>query len=345
MRALRLHGAGDLRVDTVADPGPIGPGEVRLRNLLAGICGSDLHEYVHPMLTTVEPHPLTGAALPQILGHEYSAEVLEVGDRVIAARTGDRVAVMPLFFCGECGPCRAGLPQCCGRLGAVGMNWPWGGIAETSVVQEHQVAVLPDAVSDAAGALVEPAAVAVHAVSRAPVRPGDSVLVAGGGPIGQLMCLAALAAGADSVHISEPADGRRRRAEALGAHAWQADAFPDGVDIAIECAGNQPALRDCLAAVRRGGTVVQTALHTKPVELDPRQLTLNDITLRGVNCFPVDSWPRVIELVASGALPVERVVTGVVALGEAVEEGFDALLDPAGDQVKILVDPSDTRGP
>src|SRR5882757_1694774 len=349
MKALVLHGPEDLRVESVSEPGVVGPGEVKLRNRFAGICGSDLHEFRRPMLTTAEPHPLTGAQLPQIPGHEYSGEVLEVGEGVTNVRPGDRVAVMPLFFCGECPACMTGRQQCCVRLGAVGMNWDWGGMAEQSVVRSHQVAVLPAEVSDRAGAMVEPAAVAIHSVTVGGVRPGDAVLVAGGGPIGQLAVLAALAAGAGRVYLSETSEPRRRGAEEIGAtEAFDPVAFavPDrlaeltveGVDVAIDCAGNGPALADCLRAVRRGGTVMQTALHTRPVELDPRELTLRDLTLRGANCFPIDSWPKVIDLIATGRMPVEKVITGVTDLDSAIDEGYAALLDPDAGQVKVLID-------
>jgi (R,R)-butanediol dehydrogenase/meso-butanediol dehydrogenase/diacetyl reductase len=349
MKALVLHGAEDLRVETVPDPGALGSGEIKLRNLYAGICGSDLHEFHRPMLTTTEPHPLTGASLPQIPGHEYSGEVLEVGEGVERVAVGDRVAVMPLFFCGRCPACMSGRQQCCARLGAVGMNWAWGGMAEQSIVQEHQVAVLPPGMSDRAGGLVEPAAVAIHSVTVAGVNPGDVVLVAGGGPIGQLVVLAAIAAGAGRVYLSETAEVRRRRAQEIGVNesfdplaidvpARLAELTTEGVDVAIDCAGNGPALSDCIRAVRRGGTVMQTALHTRPAELDTRDLTLRDITLRGANCFPVDSWPKVIDLIASGRMPVEKVITGITDLDSALDDGYAALLDPDGGQVKVLID-------
>jgi (R,R)-butanediol dehydrogenase / meso-butanediol dehydrogenase / diacetyl reductase len=286
--------------------------------------------------------------MPQILGHEFSAEVVAVGSEVTAARAGDRVCVMPLVFCGACAPCRAGRQQCCTRLAAVGYNWRWGGMGEYAIVADHQVARLPDEMTDAQGALVEPTAVAVHAVSSAPVRVGDNVLITGGGPIGQLVALSALAAGAGAVYLSEPNPRRRDRAARLGLTGVLdptasdvvdelRQVLPDGLDVAIECAGSQRALDACLHSVRAGATVVQTALHPQAVQLDPTRLTLRDVALKGVNCFPVTSWPRIIRLIASGRLPAERVVTGQVPLASAVEEGFHALLEPESDDIKVLV--------
>jgi (R,R)-butanediol dehydrogenase/meso-butanediol dehydrogenase/diacetyl reductase len=236
------------------------------------------------------------------------------------------------------------------NLAAVGLTWPWGGFAEYAVVGEAQVAALPDTMSDAAGALVEPTAVAVHAVSSSPVRPGDTVLITGGGPIGQLVALAAIAAGAGGVILSEPSAGRRERAAGLGVTAVidplaEGAAEPiagltggAGADVCIECAGSQAALDACLAAVRIGGTIVQTALHHRPVQIDASaRLTLRDVTLKGVYCYPVTSWPRVIGLIASERLPAERIVTGRIELGELVEAGLHQLLERDSDQVKILV--------
>jgi (R,R)-butanediol dehydrogenase / meso-butanediol dehydrogenase / diacetyl reductase len=349
MKALRLLGRRRLELGEIPEPGDLGPDELLLRNRLCGICGTDLHEYADgPKLITSEAHPLTGTRLPQVLGHEFAGEVLAVGSSVSSAAVGDRVAVMPLVFCGTCSACATGRQECCTRLGAVGYNWPWGGMSEYAVVTNDQAARLPDEMTDQQGALVEPTAVACHAVSSAPVRLGDNVLVTGAGPIGQLVSLAALAAGAGTVVLSEPNPGRRQRAAALEVTrvldpsvtdiaAELRQDFPDGVDVAIECAGNAPALKACVDAVRPGATIVQTALHTRPVEIDPTRLTLRDVSLKGVNCFPVTSWPRVIRLIASGRLPAERIVTGEVPLAEAIEGGFHQLLDPASDHIKVLV--------
>jgi (R,R)-butanediol dehydrogenase/meso-butanediol dehydrogenase/diacetyl reductase len=349
MRALRFYGAGDLRVEDVDEPGDVGPRQVLLRNRRAGICGTDLHEYRHgPMLATATPHRLTGASLPQILGHEFSAKVLAVGEEVAAVKPGDRVAVMPLFFCGACSACARGRPQVCEQLGAVGLNWPWGGMAEFAIVEAHQVARLPDELTDVQGAMVEPAAVAVHSVSTAGVKLGDSVLVTGGGPIGQLVALAARAAGAGAVYLSEPNARRRTRAEGLGLSElidptelelplYLHSLTGGGVDVAIECVGNSTAAGACLSSLRAGGVLMQTGLHTRAAEIDMRTVTLRDITVRGANCFPVDSWPRVIALIASGALAVDRVVSSEVALDDAITSGFDALIDPDGDQIKIVL--------
>ena len=205
MRAVRYHAARDIRVEEIPEPSGLGHGELLVRPRFCGICGTDLHEYVAgPIVTPSEPHPLTGAQNPQILGHEFSADVLEVGEGVENAQPGDRVAIMPLAFCGYCYFCVRGLNHLCVRMGCVGLSWAWGGLGELAIVNDYQVAVIPDALSYEQGALIEPAAVAEYGVQRGGVRAGDSVLVTGGGPIGALAVLAVQAVGAGAVYLSEP---------------------------------------------------------------------------------------------------------------------------------------------
>src|SRR5262249_11314579 len=217
VRALRFHAARDLRIEDVAEPLAPSPGDVLVRVATCGICGTDLHEYVAgPIVTPIEPHPLTGARIPQILGHEFSGEVVAVGPSVTQVTEGDRVAIMPLAYCGTCAYCRRGLQHLCSTMGCVGLSHAWGGMGELATVAEYQVVRLPDGVTYEQGALIEPTAVAAYGVERAGVARGDRVLVTGAGPIGALAALCARSAGASTVYISEPNPSRRARAEALG---------------------------------------------------------------------------------------------------------------------------------
>jgi len=361
MRAVRFHAARDIRVEDVAEPtDDLGPHEVLVRPRRVGICGTDLHEYLAgPIVTPVEPHPLTGARNPQILGHEFSADVLATGPGVQSTKPGDRVTIMPLAYCGQCYYCRRGLNHLCETMGCVGLSWNWGGLAETAVVLDYHVAVLPEELSYEEGALVEPAAVAAYGIARGDVRPGDTVLVTGAGPIGALAVLCAQAAGAGAVYLSEPNPRRRARAEALGATAILDPGAGDvvgelseltagvGVDVAVECAGNEHALNACVGAVRKRGTVVQTGLHVGAASVEPMTWAEHDLTLVGTWCYHVYDFPRVMAQIASGSLPVERVVTGAIGLEDVVAGGFEALVDPQGDQIKMLVrtDGSSTHAP
>src|SRR5437764_4756518 len=145
MKAAVYYGARDVRVDEAQAPdGPQGPHDVLLETKWCGICGTDLHEYAAgPIVIPSEPHPLTGARLPQILGHELAADVVAVGGEVTVTRVGDRVSVMPLLTCGRCHFCLRGLRHLCAAMGCVGLSWAWGGMAPLAVVREQNVAVLP----------------------------------------------------------------------------------------------------------------------------------------------------------------------------------------------------------
>jgi (R,R)-butanediol dehydrogenase / meso-butanediol dehydrogenase / diacetyl reductase len=350
MRATVYYGARDIRVEQHEEPTTLGSFDVLIKPRLCGICGTDLHEYAQgPIVIPSSPHSLTGSQLPQILGHEFSAEVMEVGDRVRSVRAGDRVTVMPLLFCGRCYYCRRGLNHLCFEMACTGLSWEWGGLGELAVVPEYQIAALPESVSDLQGALVEPAAVAAYGVDRAGISPGNTVLVTGAGPIGCLVALYAAANGA-RVFISEPNQNRAALARKLDVGEVLNPAEDDllvavreategvGVDAAIECSGNARALNACIDATRSRGVVVQTGLHVGPAEITPMTLSSKDLSIIGSWCYPVSDFPRIISLIAMGSYPVEKVVTARVEMDSIVPQGFDALLDPQGDQVKVLVE-------
>ncbi len=350
MRALRFHAARDLRIEDVPAPGEPGRDEVVVRVATCGICGTDLHEYVAgPIVTPVEPHPLTGAANPQILGHEFSGDVVAVGPGVTSVAEGDRVAIMPLAYCGRCAYCRRGLQHLCETMACVGLSHAWGGMAELATVAEYQVVRLPDAVTYRQGALIEPTAVAAYGIERAGVAPGDRVLVTGAGPIGALAALCAHAAGASTVYVSEPNAARRARAESLGVAtvldpgALDVPAFLHeetgglGVDVAIECSGHPNGFAAGIASLRRRGTLAQTGLFVGEASVEPMLWSLNDLTIVGTWCYWVYDFDRIAAQIATGGLPVENVVTSSVALDDA-PDAFARLASGAADEIKVLID-------
>jgi (R,R)-butanediol dehydrogenase/meso-butanediol dehydrogenase/diacetyl reductase len=249
---------------------------------------------------------------------------------------------------------RRRLYQLSPKVGVVGLSWWWGGMADLAIVKDYNAFRVPHEVSNVQAALVEPAAVAVHAVDRAGVRPGWSVLISGFGPIGALCALAARAAGASVIIVTETNQNRLKAAESLlpGVIAIDptktsladvsASVTEEGIGLhaAIECAGVGAALNACVAAVRRQGIVVQVGLQTSPVEVDPLLWVFKDLTVRGSICYPSDSWPRVMQMIASGLFPVEKIVTSVVPLDDALSLGFERLLDPSGQELKVLLEVS-----
>lgn len=325
-----------------------------VRNRFVGICGTDLHEYAYgPIFVPKEPHPFTGAHGPQVLGHEFGGVVEAVGEGVTSVRAGDRVSVQPLIMprAGDFFADR-GLFHLSTDLALAGLSWAWGGMAEYALLNEYNVEKIPEEMSDEEAALVEPSAVAVYACDRGGVTAGSSVLVTGAGPIGVLTLLAARAAGAAQLFVSDINDARLEFASSIlpditpinpgrsnpGDVVRAATEGKVGCDVAIECVGNEHALKGCVDAVRKQGVVVQTGLHPHENPIDWFQVTFKDIDLRGSWAYPTHYWPRVIRLIASGHLPAKQVVTGRIGLDRAVADGFDALLDPGGRHLKILID-------
>jgi (R,R)-butanediol dehydrogenase/meso-butanediol dehydrogenase/diacetyl reductase len=350
MRVLRFHGARDLRVEDVAAPSDPSAGEVLIRVVTCGICGTDLHEYVAgPIVTPVEPHPLTGAQNPQILGHEFAGDVVATGPGVTSVREGDRIAIMPLAYCGHCAYCRRGLQHLCSTMACVGLSHAWGGMAEFATVAEYQVVRLPDGVTYQQGALIEPTAVAAYGVERAGVKPGDRVLVTGAGPIGALAALCARSAGASFVYVSEPNPARRSRAEALGVATVLDPGSIDvpaylreesgglGIDVAIECSGHPSGFAAAISSLRRRGTLAQTGLFVGEASVEPMLWALNDLTIAGTWCYWVYDFDRIAAQIAAGALPVERVITSNVILNDA-PDAFERLASGTADEIKVLVD-------
>lgn len=355
MKALRFHAAKDLRLEDIDAPSlALQAGQVLIRNRFVGICGTDLHEYVSgPIFIPVEPHPFTGASRPQILGHEFGGVVAAVGAGVTSVKPGDRISVQPLIMprSGDYFADR-GLFHLSTDLALAGLSWQSGGMAEYALLNEYNVQRIPDEMTDEEAALVEPAAVAVYACDRGGVTAGSSVLVTGAGPIGVLTLLAARAAGAAQLFLSDINDTRLELAvsilpdlitinpkrELVGDIVRSRTEGGVGCDVAIECVGNELALKACADAVRKQGVVVQTGLHPHENPLDWFQVTFKDIDIRGSWAYPTHYWPRVIRLISSGLLPAHKVVTKRITLDEAITEGFDALLDPAGKHLKILID-------
>ncbi|MFE5474066.1 alcohol dehydrogenase catalytic domain-containing protein [Nocardia sp. NPDC056541] len=343
MKAAVFYGKEDLRVEEVPESSP-GPGQVKLRNAFAGICGSDLHFYFFPEAIPWdmnEPHPLTGAKLPQILGHEFAGTVVEVGEGVTDVQVGDRAAVFPLVAsCGECVACRKGLRFSCKMMGALGANAPGGGLSEFTTVNASSLHLLPENVDLRMGALVEPMAVGWHAVARSGVEAGGTALIAGAGPIGIGTWFAFKALGVEKVLISEPSADRRAIVAALGATvvdpvnedlAAVISEFTDGagVDVAVDAAGAGTAITSALMSLVAGGRVVVAALHEHPMQFHPTLLSMGEGEMVGAVGYEPEEFDAVIAGMADGLYDttgwVEEIpLTGIVDALHKLRNGIGA---------------------
>ena len=349
MKAAVFHAKEDLRVEEVAEPTP-GPGQVKLRNAFAGICGSDLHVYYSPEAAGLDfdhPHPVTGSTLPQILGHEFSGTVVEVGEGVTEVQVGDRAAVWPIYYCGECPACRKGMFNACQKIGFHGLSSHGGGMAAFTTVDASKLHVLPENVDLRMGALVEPMSVAWHAVSRGGVEAGQTALIAGAGPIGIGVWFALKARGIDRVLVSEPSAERRAIIAALGATVVDpvnedlASAVADltdgaGVDAAFDAAGAGPAITSALASLTPGGRVVVVAIHERPMEFLPTQLVMGETEIAGALAYLPEDFDAVIDAMSRGVYDTAGWVQEVAL--EGVVDAIHALRGGAGAKILVQAD-------
>ncbi len=341
MKALRKleNGAGNVKIVEVPNPVPR-KGEVLLKVERAGICGTDLH-ILHGHFAKAQP--------PVTLGHEFAGTVAELGPGVTAWRPGDRVTVeSESYSCGKCRYCESGQTNLCPDRLAFGYGVD-GGFAEFVAVRDTALHRLPDHVSFREAALSEPLAVAVHAVTEcATVKPGQTVLVAGPGPIGLTVLQVARAEGAVVVISGTDKDeARLETATRMGGHSVRVDmrSLPDslreltageGVDLAFECSGSSAGLNDCLECVSRKGTVIQLGLFGRKAEVAVDLLALKEITLRGTFAHHHDTWTKAVDLLARKKVSLDSLVSGEFPLSKW-EDAFR--LSEEGRALKYLLYP------
>jgi (R,R)-butanediol dehydrogenase/meso-butanediol dehydrogenase/diacetyl reductase len=340
MKALRWYGRKDVRYEDIPEPSP-GPGQVKVKISLAGICGTDLKEYeAGPGMIAVDKVPLT-------LGHEFAGRVAEVGKGVTGFKAGERVTGVGYWYCGECYYCKRAMYNICLNAGFTGLTVD-GCMAEYVVVPSYAVYKLPDSVSDELGALVEPLAVTIHAVRQGNVRPGDTVAIVGAGTIGLCVLLAARAAGASEVYVVDKIKGRGEMASAMGATAFinLTDGDPVrqvrnltsglGVDISFECVGHPDTPQLALDLARKGGTTVIMGVFDQPSSVHFHGVMFNQKTIVGSPIY-VDEARAAIALLADKRIDPRRLITSKVPLKDAVEKGFERLINNKEHDIKILL--------
>lgn len=307
MQAAVYRAARQLSVERRPVPEP-GPDEVLLRVSHCGVCGTDLHLV------------LDGWGQPDSVGgHEFSGHVVRLGSGVTRFRVGDAVVALPEAPCGRCEFCLRRRPALCSDRGRAGVDPFQGAFAEYVRAGVRQVAPVPEGLATREAALAEPLAVALHAITRSGVRPGESALVTGAGPIGMLVLAALRARGVDDVTVSEPSPVRRELAARIGAsRAVEPDDLPvpptpfeivEGArHVAFECSGRPRAFSAALAQLRRAGTLVVVGTGMQRPKLDPNRLLLNELCVTGAYTYDQDGLGAALELLASGSLPTDLLI-------------------------------------
>jgi L-iditol 2-dehydrogenase len=319
MKALLLSEYGRLEMVEIPMPRP-GPDEVLVRVEACGICGSDVHGYDGG----------SGRRVPPIvMGHEASGTIAALGANVSSQREGDRVTFDSTIYCGECQYCRTGEMNLCESRQVLGVSLPeWsrpGAFAEYVVVPTRVLYPLPDAVGFADAAMVEPLAVAVHAVELTNVKPVDTALVVGAGMIGLLVLQALRESGCSQTIVVDVDDTRLKLAKDLGAthtiNAKTSDVVAAvlkltggvGADVALEAVGSTPTIKTAIESVRKGGTVTLIGNVTATAEIPLQIVVSRQIRLQG-SAGSSGEYPRCIELLASGAVQVKPLITAIAPL-------------------------------
>ena len=328
MRAAVIDTPGTVSVTTVADPAP-GPRDVVVEVAAVGICGTD----IHILDGDFEPTPY-----PIVPGHEFAGTIVAVGAEVSELAEGERVAVDPSLFCGECHFCAIGRGNLCERWNAIGVTKP-GACADYVTVPVANCYRLPDGVLLAHAALIEPLSCAVHGFDLLPGRVGEHYLVYGAGTMGLLMAQLARRAGAASVSVVDLNTDRLAVASKLGADrvATAGDEFDrsQGWEVVIDCTGAVPAIEDGLRRVLRGGTfqVFGVAAAEATASFSPFRVYNDEITIVG-SMAVLHSFGRAVELLATDAIDPATMISHSFGLDDYTR-ALDAFRAGTGRKLQI----------
>jgi (R,R)-butanediol dehydrogenase / meso-butanediol dehydrogenase / diacetyl reductase len=334
MKAARYCGDRRFSIDSSGAVRP-GPDEVRLDVAYCGICGTDLHIYHGAMDKRI--------AIPQVIGHEMSGTVAELGSNVSGLAVGDTVVVRPLDARGET-PADRGLGHICRNLKFMGIDSP-GALQSSWTVPQATVHKIPAGVDLKTAALTEPLAVACHDVRMSGIKAGQLAVVLGAGPIGLLIAMVARELGA-RVALAEIGQYRLEFARKLGFNAfdprenellpWVMEASDgSGADVVFEVSGAKAALLGATGLLAPRGCLLLVAIYPQPVEVNLFQVFWKELKLQGARVYEREDYERALELMANHRLDLECLITKVISLDQ-IQEAFQSLeSDPHA--MKILV--------
>jgi 2-desacetyl-2-hydroxyethyl bacteriochlorophyllide A dehydrogenase len=330
---------GEMVIEDVSVPGPARAGNVIVRPEAVGICGSDFH------LFSGDVGALSGTRdfYPRIQGHEVSAIVEDPGDAGV--NEGERVAIWPLLPCGSCYPCRAGRPNVCPRFRLVGVHLD-GGLQQRLEVPASTVFGVGDLDPDST-AFVEPASIAVHALARGGLEPGEQAVVFGAGPIGLATTLAAAAAGARVTTI-DPVPARRDLAKQLGAErvTWGSPADTqaeishwtngDGPPLVVETSGETAVLPQAIDLTSAAGRVVVVGMSSGTAPVRPGVFPEKEIDVIGSSCATAGDFQAAINLVQANRASLAALFSHHFPLARTAE-AFEFAMNRSPDAIKIVV--------
>lgn len=350
MRAAVYHGPGDIRIETRPVPVP-GRNQVVIQVARAGICGTDVSEYLHgpSMIPLRRRHPTSGHEGPMVLGHEFSGEVVETGPGA-EQLLGSRVASGAGVSCGRCRWCAKGRTNLCAHYWTLGLNAD-GGLAEYALVPASTCHPVPHGCDEDSAGLAQPLAVGLHAARRAGARAEDTVVLVGTGAIGSFILCGLTGRRPKRIVALDLDDERLGVASALGATEVHNVAAADpvdlihhltdgeGADVVVEATGSDGAAQRALRMVAKGGRVLLVGLPHQPQVLDLTAATLREIDITTTVAHVCDEdLPEALELLAEGAI-VHHVLDRVIGLDALVSDGLAAMASGRA-RGKVLVSPS-----
>lgn len=311
-RAAVMTTLGTIEIQERPRPQP-GPRQAVVRIETVGVCGSDTAYFT---VGYIGDYVVDG---PIVLGHEVAGQVEDVGPGVTLVKPGDRVAIEPGTPCRDCRECMAGRYHLCPDLEFLATPPYDGALLQYLLADERNLFVMPDSMSYEQGALLEPLSVGLWACHRVALKPGDDVLVTGAGPVGVLAAEAARALGAGSVKLVDVDEARLELGRRLGHTVATAAGFEGtGYDVLLECSGAPTALAEGMARLRENGRAAMVGMPKKPVELPLSQLNPRELTIALINRY-AHTWPMAMELVATGRVRTEGLVTSRYALDETAQ--------------------------
>ena len=314
----------------------LAPDEVLVRVRASAICGSDLHiaRGLHP-----------SAPLPVTSGHEFSGDVVAVGSEVTNAKVGQRVTVEPCIVCGKCDACRHGNYGYCENISYTYRRGN-GAMADYVVVKEPYVYELPEYLSYETGALIEPLSVATHAVRRADIRLGETVLIIGAGAIGMMVAAMCRRSGAARIIIADFSDVRLDMALRVGAtdavNSGRVDLEEEvsrltngkGVDKSFECVGRESCFLQAIMTLKANGTCTVVGIYEKPMVTFPAsRLVTHEIHIQGAQGY---CWDFPIAIAAARDLPMDQFVTHTFPMSE-LQQALETALDPKSGSIKVVL--------
>lgn len=345
MRAAVLGERNAITIREVKDK-PLQSNEVRLKVKAAGICGSDIHK-----MQTTWKYPL-----PAVMGHEFSGEVIEIGEKVSKTAVGDRVAGIPFLPCYSCEFCQTGEYSLCEDYKMIGAHY-YGGFAETVILPESNVLPVGD-LSYEEAAMIEPLSVAMRGVRGIDPTIGDTVLIFGAGNIGLLTIQSLRVAGVESIIAVDIKDTKLKEAEYFGANFTINSTKEDleekvreytdgkGVDIALECAGSTVSQEQCFRVVRKHGKIGYLGIAYKDVHLPENsfeKIFRYELTVKGFwnsysAPFPGKEWTKSLSFIKQERINVKEMISHRYPL-DRTKEAFDMILENKEDYNKVMIIP------